>query len=66
MLIDENRSLREQLESEVERNKTTKKSMIEEDNHTENLVSVLEELIDSFKNIELKYEEEISELRNNV
>ena len=56
MLIDENRSLREQLENEMNK---TKKSVIEDDNQTENLVYVLEELIESFKNIEVKYESQI-------
>jgi|LakMenEpi03Aug12_release.lakeMendotaPanAssembly.Ray.scaffolds.fasta_scaffold889474_1 archaellum component FlaC len=56
MLIDENRSLREQLENEMNK---TKKSVIEDDNQTENLVNVLEELIESFKNIEVKYESQI-------
>lgn len=37
----------------------TKKSVIEDDNQTENLVNVLEELIESFKNIEVKYESQI-------
>ena len=56
MLIDENRSLREQLENEMNK---TRKSVIEDDNQTENLVNVLEELIESFKNIEVKYESQI-------
>lgn len=56
MLIDENRSLREQLENQMNK---TKKSVIEDDNQTENLVNVLEELIESFKNIEVKYESQI-------
>jgi|LakMenEpi03Aug12_release.lakeMendotaPanAssembly.Ray.scaffolds.fasta_scaffold916177_1 hypothetical protein len=52
MLIEENRNLREQLQNEGERNKLAKRSNIEEEeNHTESLVAVLEELIDSFKNI---------------
>lgn len=58
MLIDENRNLREQLENELNGNKT-KKSVIEDDNQTESLVNVLEELIESFKNIEMKYESQI-------
>lgn len=41
MLIDENRNLREQLEAELERNRSTKKSIIEDENQTENLVNVL-------------------------
>lgn len=61
MLIDENRNLREQLENELNSNKT-KKSLIEDDNQTESLVNVLEELIESFKNIEMKYESQIEEL----
>lgn len=61
MLIDENRNLREQLENELNSNKT-KKSVIEDDNQTESLVNVLEELIESFKNIEMKYESQIEEL----
>ena len=35
---------------------------MQDDDQTENLVNVLEELIDSFKNIEAKYESQIAEL----
>ena len=42
----------------------TKKSVIEDDSQTENLVNVLEELIESFKNIEVKYDSQIGELEH--
>lgn len=46
----------------MQRNRGGKNSGIQDDNQTESLVNVLEELIESFKNIELKYESQISEL----
>lgn len=46
----------------MDRNRGGKNSGMQDDEQTENLVNVLEELIDSFKNIELKYESQISEL----
>lgn len=46
----------------MERNRNTKSSGMQDDDQTENLVNVLEELIESFKNIEIKYESQIAEL----
>lgn len=68
MLINENHNLREQLEQETERTKAQKRSAPPppDDDQTESLVSVLEELIESFKNIELKYESEINQLQQTL
>lgn len=46
----------------MDRNRSAKNSGMQDDDQTENLVNVLEELIDSFKNIEAKYESQIAEL----
>ena len=54
MLLNQNNDLRDQLQSEMEKNHSKKQA--ENDDQTENLVNVLEELIESFKNIEVKYE----------
>jgi chromosome segregation ATPase len=66
MLINENHNLREQLEQETERTKAHKRSAPPDDDQTESLVNVLEELIESFKNIEMKYESEINQLQQTL
>lgn len=53
MLINENQNLREMLENQGEIDHH------QHEDQTESLVNVLEELISSFKNIEMKYESEI-------
>ena len=54
--------MREQLEKEQERQEELREAAVSND-QTESLVNVLEELIESFKNIEERYEKEIQGLQ---
>lgn len=65
MLINENSSLREMLEHQetlIQQQQPVPDAHQQE--QTESLVNVLEELISSYKNIEVKYEADINELKN--
>ena len=66
MLANENQNLRDMIEHQMQLNQGNKKSHIQNDEQTESLVNVLEELIESFKTIELKYEAEIKQLEDLV